>query len=161
MHCISTIAALSVFSLLSCGGPPPPNPEATVVLAQGTSKLVIHIENPKTTRGPLLCDLFHVETGFPGASPIIGGSISMPANTTPADCIYDKLPAGTYAMSVIQDENSNGTLDSNLFGSPTEGYGASNNILPATSAPSWKDSKFELADGQTLELNVRLANSAP
>ena len=138
---------------------PPPNPEATVLLARGTATLTIKIEKVKPTRGPVLCDLFHEGTGFPGASPIIGGSIELRADVNPMQCVFTNLPAGTYAMSVIQDENANGTLDSNLFGSPTEGYGASNNVLPATSAPTWEDSKFELPDGEAVELTVRLSNS--
>ena len=59
-------------------------------------------------------------------------------------CTWRDLPAGTYAVSVIQDENSNGSLDLNTFGVPTEGYGASNNVLPATSAPRFVDSTLTL-----------------
>ena len=36
------------------------------------------------------------------------------------------LPAGTYAISLFQDENGNGKLDTAVFGIPTEKYGFSN-----------------------------------
>jgi uncharacterized protein (DUF2141 family) len=143
----------------SCGAPATMNPPPTIKLPPGNGTLIIHVENAKTSKGPVLCDLFNGAENFPAASPIVGGSISLSASTKPLDCTFGNLPPGEYAMSVIQDENNNGTLDSNLFGAPTEGYGASNNILPATTAPLWADSKFSLGDKQVLELNVRLSNS--
>jgi uncharacterized protein (DUF2141 family) len=150
---------ITTLIVVSCGAPAAMNTAPTIKLPPGTSTILIHVENAKTSKGPVLCDLFNSADKFPDASPIIGGSVRLAAATLPLDCRFEQLPAGEYAMSVIQDENDNGTLDSNLFGAPTEGYGASNNILPATSAPTWTDSKFALSEKQVLELNVRLSNS--
>lgn len=40
---------------------------------------------------------------------------------------FTDLPAGKVAVAAMHDENSNGKLDSNFMGMPTEGYGFSNN----------------------------------
>jgi uncharacterized protein (DUF2141 family) len=88
----------------------------------------------------------------------VGGSIELTADRERPTCTWQQLPAGAYAVSVIQDENANGTLDANVFGAPTEGYGVSNNVIPATSAPRWDDSQVRV-DGETsLELTVALKN---
>jgi uncharacterized protein (DUF2141 family) len=61
-------------------------------------------------------------------------------------------------VSVIQDENANGSLDSNALGAPLEGYGASNNVLPATSAPRWSDARLSIDGAAALSITVRLQN---
>jgi uncharacterized protein (DUF2141 family) len=146
-----------VSTLVACGGQMPSGFTPTIMLAKGQTQLTVYIERVKVERGPLFCDLFNAGEGFPGPSPIIGGSLQLGASTSPV-CTYRDLPAGSYAVSVIQDENSNGTLDSNAFGIPIEGYGVSNNILPPTSAPKWSDSRFDLDGTAPAELTVRLQN---
>jgi uncharacterized protein (DUF2141 family) len=152
------VAALSFLALTACGGGAamaPPTP--TITLAPGASTLTVRIERVKTDRGPLFCDLFNAAEGFPGPSPIVGGSLQIAASGEPV-CAWSNLPAGEYAVSVIQDENANGTLDSNVLGAPLEGYGASNNVLPATSAPRWSDSRVSVDGSTPLTLTVRLQN---
>ncbi|MBL8939685.1 MAG: DUF2141 domain-containing protein [Archangium sp.] len=142
--------------LVACGGGMS-TPTPTITLEKGQSVLTVHVERVKTDKGPVLCDLFNAADGFPGASPIIGGSIRLEASAAPV-CTWRELPAGSYAVSVIQDENANGSLDMNTFGVPTEGYGASNNVLPATSAPRFVDSALTLDGTAASELTVRLKN---
>lgn len=51
------------------------------------------------------------------------------------------LPGGTYAISILHDEDKDGTLDETDRGFPTEGYGYSNNV-GKMSAPSFKKASF-------------------
>jgi uncharacterized protein (DUF2141 family) len=39
------------------------------------------------------------------------------------------IPAGTYAVTVLHDENSDGKMDFNWIGMPTKGYGFSIDII--------------------------------
>lgn len=151
------LASSLVVTLAACGGSSMPPAAPTITLAAGAGRLSVRIERVKTDRGPVLCDLFNAAEGFPGPSPIIGGSVQLEASAEPV-CGWSGLPAGEYAVSVIQDENANGTLDANAFGVPLEGYGASNNVLPATSAPRWSDSRVSLDDTTPRTLTVRLQN---
>lgn len=57
---------------------------------------------------------------------------------------FKNIPNGTYAISVIHDENDNKKLDKNFLGIPTEGYGFSNNIRPAFRGANFDESKFVL-----------------
>jgi uncharacterized protein (DUF2141 family) len=70
---------------------------------------------------------------------------------------YDFLDiaSGTYALAVIHDENSNGKLDTNWLGIPTEGYGFSNDAKALLGAPSFAAANFAY-DGRNLELTSRL-----
>ncbi|MCA2976989.1 MAG: DUF2141 domain-containing protein [Myxococcaceae bacterium] len=151
------IVSFACLTLVACGGAAMPPAAPTITLAPGASTLSVRVERVKTDRGPVICDLFNAADGFPGPSPIIGGSLRVEASAEPV-CVWQRLPAGDYAVSVIQDENGNGDLDSNFLGVPLEGYGASNNVLPPTSGPLWSDSRFPVDGAAPVTLTVRLLN---
>jgi uncharacterized protein (DUF2141 family) len=151
------IVPLACLALVACGGAAMPAAIPTITLASGASTLTVRVERVKTASGPVICDLFNAGDGFPGPSPIIGGTVRMQASDEPV-CVWQRLPAGDYAVSVIQDENANGELDSNVLGVPLEGYGASNNVLPPTSAPLWSDSRFSVDGTAPVTLTIRLLN---
>jgi uncharacterized protein (DUF2141 family) len=127
-------------------------------LEPGTAALRATVHGIKPGSGTLHCGLFNSAAGFPGRSPIVGGNVSAPATAESMPCDYESLPAGDYAISTYQDENSNGVLDTDAFGLPTEGYGATNNNLPALSAPSFDDSKVHVADGAIITADINLRN---
>ena len=62
---------------------------------------------------------------------------------TIARCDFEGIPAGTYALVVLHDENMNGKVDTNWIGIPKEGYGFSNDAKASFSAPSFKDASFQ------------------
>jgi uncharacterized protein (DUF2141 family) len=68
---------------------------------------------------------------------------------TTARCIFKDVPAGVYGVSAFHDEDSDGKLDTNIVGYPTEEYCSSNNARNMFSAPSWKDAKFRYKGGPT------------
>lgn len=155
MHRVVVVALCTLTCLTACGGGAL-GPAPTITLAEGTAQLDATVTNVKLAKGRVYCALFNAAEGFPGASPIIGGSVNADTATESVPCRFSKLPAGEYAISVFQDENSDGALNTNAFGAPSEGYGASNNQLPAAEAPHFDDSKVRLDDGQTLTLTITL-----
>ena len=62
---------------------------------------------------------------------------------------FAELPAGTYAVSVIHDENDNGKLDMRYFPfpRPREGAGVSNDVRPRLGPPTWADARFSAVGG--------------
>jgi uncharacterized protein (DUF2141 family) len=62
------------------------------------------------------------------------------------------LSAGTYAMSVIYDEDSNGKLNKNFLGIPTELVGFSNNAKGMFGPPSFKAAAIELSYSQEFQI---------
>lgn len=151
---------LVLFALLApaCGGGARTQVTPTLMLAPGTAALRATVHGVKPGVGILHCSLFNSATHFPGPSPIIGGHVAAPASADSMPCSYEQLPAGDYAISTFQDEDNNGVLDTNAFGQPTEGYGATNNNLPALSPPTFADSQIHVADGNTITTDINLKN---
>jgi uncharacterized protein (DUF2141 family) len=70
-------------------------------------------------------------------------------------CVFQKVPAGTFGISAFHDENSNGKLDSNFVGMPTEDYCASRDARGTFGPPSFDDAKFDYRGG-TKRLAARM-----
>jgi len=67
------------------------------------------------------------------------------------------LPYGTYAVSVLDDENSNLEMDM-VLGIPKEGWGFSMNPPFKLSAPGFEDCSFELSEPlQKITIDLRYA----
>lgn len=134
-----------------------PAPAPTIRLEPGTATLRAEVGPARSSTGTVYCALFNSAEGFPGASPIVGGALSAPAvSGQRAVCEFRNLPAGDYGVSVFHDENGNEQLDVNVFSAPLEGYGATNNMLPATSAPAFAANHVRLDAGQSVTVSVRL-----
>ncbi|MEJ1238898.1 DUF2141 domain-containing protein [Chryseolinea sp. T2] len=58
--------------------------------------------------------------------------------------VFENVPAGTYALSVIHDANENGDLDKTKLGIPKEGFAFSNNVMGKKGPPSYDKAKFEV-----------------
>jgi uncharacterized protein (DUF2141 family) len=119
--------------------------------ASGT-KLVVKVTNLPSKHGRLRCALFDGGKGFPDDVTHAKKRLSVSPHSPV--CVFEDVAAGWYAVSVLHDANNNGELDTNFVGFPSEAYGASNNVLPATSAPRWEDSKFEISKEATTKTIV-------
>ncbi len=69
------------------------------------------------------------------------------------------LDPGTYAISLLDDENNSGGMDYNFLGIPQEGYGFANNVKPLLKCPDFKRCLVTLTEGENiLEITVRYKN---
>jgi uncharacterized protein (DUF2141 family) len=103
------------------------------------------VKGLRNAKGRVGCLLFASADGFPGdqkkARQRVLGVIADGA----AFCKFD-VPAGSYAIVAMHDENANGKLDTNLVGMPTEGYGASKGAQGAF-GPKYEDARFDYRGG--------------
>lgn len=60
--------------------------------------------------------------------------------------VFRDLPAGTYAVTVYQDNNGNNKLDRGLFNIPTEPYGFSRDARGDGGPPKFRDAQVELRE---------------
>ena len=72
-----------------------------------------------------------------------------------AMCDFMGVASGTYAVSVVHDENSNGKLDRNFIGVPREGVGASNDAKGHMGPPKFNAASFEYK-GSRLDLKIHV-----
>ncbi|MES2299687.1 MAG: DUF2141 domain-containing protein [Pseudomonadota bacterium] len=71
-------------------------------------------------------------------------SAKAPAKAGSNSLTIKDLAPGEYAFAVYHDLNSNGKLDKNMFGMPTEDYAFSNNALGKMGPPSFDSAKLSV-----------------
>ena len=69
--------------------------------------------------------------------------------------VFENIPAGKYAVSVIHDTNENDKLDSNMIGMPTEGFGFSNDAMGMFGPPGFEKASFSLT-AAPLSISLKL-----
>ncbi len=129
-----------------------------VAFAQSSSCPGIHVKvlNIKNSTGTIDCALFDSPDGFPNEVLFSATNVMViKVRKTEARCDFEDIPPGTYAITIIHDENMNGKLDTNWLGIPKEGYGFSNDVKPLLGAPPFSAASFRY-DGGTLDLTIRL-----
>jgi uncharacterized protein (DUF2141 family) len=119
----------------------------------GAADLTIHIDDVKTARGQVMVELYNSTGAFLKST---AGSGSTAAALKDSTVVLKDLPAGEYAFAVYHDANSNGKMDKNLMGIPTEDYAFSNNALGKMGPPSFDSARFTLpAAGATMRVSLR------
>ena len=119
----------------------------------GAAELTIHIDDVKAANGKLMLALYSSASSFlKKPDNATGAPAAMSGNTL----VFKDLPEGEYAFAVYHDANSNGKMDSNLMGIPTEDYAFSNNAMGKMGPPSYDDAKFALpAAGATVRVSLK------
>lgn len=120
-----------------------------------TGTLTVRVTGARNTNGKIWVNLFQDAQGFPvdPSKATQQRSVEVDPNTMSAQVTFKDLPRGSYAVSVLHDENGNGKMDKNFVGMPKEGYGASNNPSKKRRAPTFDEAKFSLnSSGQTIEI---------
>jgi uncharacterized protein (DUF2141 family) len=125
--------------------------------ASAQGRITAEITNFDNNKGVLRACLFDNAAAFGGkGSPVQCVEVTITNKT--ARIVFDRVPAGTYAVSVFHDANNNKEFDTNFLGIPSEGYGASRNSLPFAAAPKFNDNKFTVSNGMVTELKIKLRN---
>lgn len=123
--------------------------------APKTAELVVQVGPVENGDGFVGCLLFASADGFPKEPQKAVAKQRHKAAKT-ITCTFGNLKPGTYAVSVLHDEDADGELDTNFLGAPSEGYGASNNRLPSMSAPEFDESKVQLGAGEKKKISISL-----
>ena len=106
--------------------------------------------------GMVGCSLFSSADGFPGVPAKATKLATAKIENRQAVCNFSGVTPGDYGVSVFQDENSNGKLDSNFLGIPKEGVGASNDAPAKFGPPKFDDARFNYQSGlKTLTIHIR------
>ena len=123
----------------------------SVLATNGGNKLTVVIKNVGSTDGIISATLFDAEANWLKKGEVKKVTID---NKEVVVIEFENLPNGSYAVSVIHDKNSNGDLDANFVGMPTEPYGFSNNARGMFGPASFDESKFSVSDDKTIEIKV-------
>jgi uncharacterized protein (DUF2141 family) len=119
-------------------------------------ELIIQIRGISNSNGNIAILLFNQKEGFPSDENKALKQMVTPAVKGVMNIKFDRLKYGTYAVSVIHDENANQKLDTNWIGIPKEGYGFSGNKMGLAGPPSFNDAKISLnKDSQGFVIDMR------
>lgn len=126
--------------------------------AAAPASLAVHVEQLRNQRGLVRLCLTRDPNRFPDcrSDPAAVGR-SVPAHAA-ADMTIDGLTPGSYALSLLHDENGNGRLDT-LLKVPREGFGFSRNPAIRFGPPRFSEVRFTLSPGanrQTVRMRYLL-----
>ncbi len=128
----------------------------TPVVAEQTGTITIRITDLKKNIGLLGVSLYNTKKGFPGDHKAACATALKKVTGDQDEVVFQNMPYGNYAVSVLHDENSNGKLDTRfLIPIPKEGIGVSNNPKPRRGAPLYSECMFTL-DAKQLETTIAM-----
>jgi len=120
-----------------------------------TGTLIVVVNGFHNNNGNATVELFNQEDAFPKTSEKAVGIIRAKIENNKAVAEFENIPKGEYAVSVYHDENNNKKMDTNIFGIPKEGVGASNDAKGHFGPPKYKDAKFTFPGGRkTVTINL-------
>jgi len=125
----------------------------TSIFSFGQSgSITITVKKIKEVKGSILVGLYTTEKDFL-KKPSYGRAAKV--NGSEVTIVFDNLPAGDYAVSIIHDENDNKEFDRSKIGFPKEGYCFGNNAHAKFGPPKYRDVKVSLKGepiNQTLDM---------
>lgn len=124
--------------------------------AQQTGDLQVTINDiAAPSGGSINIMVFKLPAGFPKDRKLAAYTAVASQTGKTAQHTFTGLPIGKYAVSVFQDTNKNGEIDTNFIGFPKEPIGASN--LTGLGKPSFDKCTFTLAATGT-QIQIKLLN---
>jgi uncharacterized protein (DUF2141 family) len=129
---------------LAAQTPPNPTPAPAPPPTEATSTLTIRITGIRNAKGKIGVAVFRDGKGFPSdvASIIAAKQVDIDPQTLTAKVVFEKLPQGVYAASVLHDENLTGRMEFDAQGMPQSGYGISNNPDTSQGPPTPEQAIF-------------------
>lgn len=121
-----------------------------------TPRLVVNVYT-RNDRGRVFCAIWRGRQGYPTQRERnVGETLDRTIVNRTAQCVFDGLVPGEYAVAAFHDENANNDLDRNFLGIPSEGTGASNDAHNMFGPPSYDDARFRLRDVPLQQLIVHI-----
>ncbi len=125
---------------------------ASLALAQSGTTLTVNISGLNTDEGQFIVSVWPGEQAWNDKQPLGRDPVAISGGA--GVWKRENLPAGTYAVTVYHDKNSNKKMDRHWYGPPKEKGAASNGAKAQTfGPPKWEDMKFELSGTEkTIEI---------
>lgn len=114
--------------------------------------LTIEVREIEKTEGHLYVAIYNSQETFL-KKPLTAFRVEVKDKVVIIPC--QGLPLGTYAISLFQDENGNGKMDTATFGIPTEKFGFSNDAEGVMGPPSYDKCSFTFSEDMTLLIHLK------
>lgn len=111
--------------------------------------LTVSVSGLKSNTGILKVGLYNSDSTFLKST---YKSITSEIKNNGATVTFVGIPKGEYGISTYQDENSNGKLDKNMMGIPSEDFACSNDAKGFMGPPKYEDAKFNINKDSKIEI---------
>jgi uncharacterized protein (DUF2141 family) len=128
--------------------------------AADVSGIRVVVKGLRHNHGRVGCSLFSGPDGFPRHKAKEFRGLWTKKHNHVAVCDFTNVPAGTYAVTVLDDSNMNGKMDFNFIGLPTKGYGFSNDAKATLSPPSFGAASFSYSGEGSLPVPINIVYRA-
>lgn len=123
--------------------------------AQSAGNITLNVHHHGAEKGFIMVALYKSEDGFPNDPQKAILQLKEATKSKITTIRIQSIPLGNYAIAVFHDANSDGKINYNLLGAPTEAYGFSNNARKMFSAPSFKEAMFRHAGETNLKIDIK------
>lgn len=124
-----------------------------------TGNLEIKLNSLRNTKGRVCLTVFSGPKGFPAGGQGSNLKFSRCIAASSQSVTFTNLPLGNYAIAAIHDSNSDGKLNTNALGVPSEGFGFSNNPPLRFGPASFADSQVFVSGTKTVvQIQMRYVN---
>jgi uncharacterized protein (DUF2141 family) len=127
---------------------------AAEVTGTGVVEVTVSVEGFMSDKGFCRLLVYENEKGFPEdpKKAVLISSLEIKNRKTESIFI---IPPGTYAISILHDENSNEMLDKTWYGKPKEGFGISNNPKVKFGPPKFEEAAVKI-DAENIKFQIKL-----
>lgn len=119
------------------------------------SSLSVRIDGFKNQRGQVCLSLFASSKGFPDSRNGAVEARCLKVTDRSVIVNFNNLKVGNYAVALFHDVNSDGKLNRNALGIPTEEFGFSQNPAIITGAPKFADSAVLVAGSTNIQIQLK------
>lgn len=123
----------------------------------GFGTLVVEMYGFRSDEGRALAAVYTSKPGFPDDGNRAVAKQTSTIKDRRAQAVFESVPSGYVAVSVLHDLNGDFKMNTNFLGMPSEGYGASRDARGNFGPPGWDDAKLILKPGERKVLKIRLA----
>jgi uncharacterized protein (DUF2141 family) len=125
--------------------------------AQSTSNITVVVNGIKPKPGRVCFRVYSSDQGFPfsNKSEVQSGCIEKTGSV--AQKQFVRLKPGSYAVTIIDDSNRDGKLNTDFLGIPQEGFGVSNNptVSITTGAPKFSKASFPVNKNTVINIQMK------
>jgi uncharacterized protein (DUF2141 family) len=119
------------------------------LLSAQNVNLTVSVSGLKSNTGMVKVGLYNSDSTFLKST---YKSITSEIKNNGATVTFVGIPKGDYGISTYQDENSNGKLDKNMIGIPSEDFACSNNAKGFMGPPKYEDAKFNIDKDSKIDI---------
>lgn len=126
------------------------------VLSSKAQEVQVVITNIRATQGRMVIGVFKNSESFKEDKPYVRKKYEKTKVINGKMIVKFNLEPGTYGLALLDDEDDNDEMNFNFIGIPQEGFGFSNYYLSGLSRPKFDAFKFELKEGQTQKILIKV-----